>query len=263
MTDDIINSAIAEIETPTLDQNPEPIQQEQATTPEPVETPEDRERKLQNAIRYRERKLAKREAHYSQQLTDLQRQVEELKAGKSQPEKLTEDQFESYGDYLKASLKEDLKQEMAQELSQRDKNAKDQQTALEKTRFIEQGRIRVAEKLNEELKRLPDLATVWQENADILDDLPPAIENAFYEADNAPLAIYTLAQEGLLEGLASMSPTRAAIEIGKAQLRGEERLKSQTISKAPTPMASASGTGGIQKTISQLTPEEIVKRFVR
>lgn len=100
-------------------------------------------------------------------------------------------------------------------------------------------------------KEIPDYDAVQEEYSDVVEELPAQIQQLFLEADNAPLAFYNLAKEGKLEALASMSPTRAAMEIGRAQLAFP---KPKT--KAPAPLPTSRGSVPSGKDPSHMTDAE-------
>lgn len=109
------------------------------------------------------------------------------------------------------------------------------------------------EKADEFVKANPAAVQVLKEYSDVIKEFSPEIVTALLETDNAVQVLYNLASNGKLEALASMSPARAAIEIGRAEAQSPPP-KQQT--KAPTPMSPVKGmaTGG--KSFSQYTPEE-------
>ena len=276
MMDDIIDNAIAEA---TVTEAPVPVPVvEEASAEQPLETPEapvseveeisdtpdapeapvEFPKKAVNALARRDKKINKLQA----QLQELQRNIQpqnnpQEAATVTQPADgaPSEEQFETYGEFLKAQIKH----EMGQESSQRDKQAQSQQLENQQQEWVQQRQASLAEQIQTEASTIPDFADVWAENTDILDDLPEHVEMAFYEADNAPLAIYTLAKEGSLENLATMSPAKAAMEIGRAQIRAEAAAKSQTTSNAPVPISGAKGTAKTDKSLSDRSPEELLK----
>ena len=267
MTDNIIDNAIQEfapepapvVEAPVVSEEA-PAEQPQETevetqeetqetqTEAPVEFP----KKAVNALSRRDKKINKLQA----QLSELQQQLHSPPAAKPETQvangKPREEDFESYGDYLRAEIMHDVRNDQ----SQRDEKAQEKQLTNQQEQYVEQRRASLAEQIEVEAKNIPDFGQVWTENADLLDELPKHIEHAFYEADNAPLAIYTLAKEGKLEELATMSPAKAAMEIGRAQIRATS--KPQT-SNAPAPLKSAKGTMKTDKSLENKSASELMK----
>lgn len=269
--DTVIDEAIAAQETPETAE----VENEQPAAEEPVEeetteeAPEETEevtedpfpKKAVNAIARRDKQNNKLKAQNQELLARLEalekRQPVENNPGKDAENKApVEDDYETYGEFLRA----EMKYQLSEELGQRDKANQEQYTNAQQEKWVNDSRAKIADQYKEQVGKIADLAEVWQENADLLDELPPHIEMAFYEADNAPLAIYTLAKEGKLEALATMSPIQAAMVIGQAQMRAENVVAApKPTSNAPAPMASAKGTGSTSKTIDQMGVEDLLK----
>jgi hypothetical protein len=265
--DAVVDEAVASQETQetTEDTTEETVvtEQPEAEVEENAETEANEEvvaddpfpKKAVNAIHRRDKQNTKLRA----QNQELMQRLEALES--AQPKQVensvpSEDDFDTYGEFLRAEMKYQLKEE----LGQREKSNQEQHTQYQQEQWVSESRDRVSTQLQEEAARIPDLANVWQENGDILDALPPHVEMALYEADNAPLAIYTLAKEGKLEALATLSPARAAMEIGQAQVRADKHVNAhKKVSNAPTPMTSVKGTGSTSKTVDQMNTEQLLK----
>jgi hypothetical protein len=220
-------------------------------------------KKAINALAHRDRKIGKLKAETaalraeldqfrSSQATNQKTPNTQQAAANNGPQ---EDDFDSYGDYLIARAKFELKQEQQGETSKRQA----EQVSAQKAQWAAEREQTIASKVVDYKKTVPDFESVVNEAADIADDFPEYIVDAFYEADDGALAFYNLAKQGKLEALASMSPTRAAMEIAKAQ--GSLPVFQQNQTNTLRPMAPARGTGVTSKPLSDLSEAELLKRW--
>ena len=270
MTDQIIDNAIQEVlttepetttevstETPEVEST-EPVEvveevpadEPQAAAEEAVEFP----KKAVNAISRRDKKINKLQAQHN----ELQQQLAALQGTQAaQPEtqqangRPNEEDFETYGDFLKADLMHDIKSEQGVEKQK----AHEQQLSTQEQQWVGQRREGLAEQAEAVAQDFPDFGQVWSENADILNDLPKHVEYAFYESDNAAMAIYSLAKDGKLEDLASMSPTKAVMEIGRAQVRSKPKLTSN----APAPIKGVKGSTKNETSLNEKSASDLLK----
>ena len=274
MTDDIIDQAISEatIEAPAETVTEEPIENteepaeventeevaEEQATKESTEEPKVQEevafpKKAVNALSRRDKQIGKLQAQLAAERSELQKLREQ--AEKSQAADIPkEDSFDNYGDYMKAVARHELKQESTQEKKEQ---LEAQELASEQGLVEEQVR-NVNEKAEIARNDIPDYQQLFTENADVLQSLPPHIEKVFLEAEEPALAFYALAKEGKLESILDMSPARAAMAIGRAEVRGAELSKAKPVTKAPAPIASLKGAGKTSKTANTMTPRELL-----
>ena len=271
MTDNIIENAIADsVVEEQPNQAPEAPADEGASSEpqeEVVETPSeevvdqapqaDREefpKKAQNAISRRDKKINKQQA----ELDDLRRQVEALQKAQApaEPKKEdgppNEDDFESYADYLRADVAYRAKEQIGKEFNDRDEKAKQDQAEQAQAQWVESKQQDIVGKLQKAKESISDLPQVWEENIDILDAMPQHVEYAFYDAEDPVSAFYALAKEGKLESLSQMSPGRAAMEIARAEARGQSLVSPKKPSRAPEPIKGAKGTGKFNKTLDSM-----------
>lgn len=211
-----------------------------------------------NKISRLEGAVRKKDAIYhqtTQRLAELEKQLQELTKPKSTEPK--EEDFETYGDYLKAVAKHrpEGKPEQVDPKKIQEQAFQQAQQQL----YYQQRESAVVEQTQKAMQEIPGFEQMFQEHSDILDSFPPAIEMAFLEADNAPLAFYALAKEGKLEHIAQMTPTRAAYEIAAAQIRGEQMLKGPKVSSAPQPIKGSKGTSGGSKPLTEMSTDELLK----
>jgi len=231
---------------PTEDQGLEPVKQEE-DTPFP--------KKAINALSRRDKQIGKLRAEQQY----LRQQLEALQSkAPSQPTKQDgtpdENQFETYGEYLKAVARYEARQELDQGKQQADKAAAD---SKEQTWMMERAE-NIDNLVEEASAKIPDFQSVIGEYAEDIADLPPHIKRAFLEAERPEMAFYALAKEGKLEAISNMSAYQAAIAIGKAEDRGLAMAQSKPVTKAPQPIAAAKGTGTATKSLETMTPKELM-----
>ncbi len=257
MTDDIINQAITEativestepIETPTTEATEETVP---AEATEPVDTPFPK--KAVNAISRRDKQIGKLQAERAALNAELTRFREQTAQHSNNPPK--ESDFDNYGELLKAQHRHEWQQEQAaRELQQRE-----QYTTQQEQQWFSQREQEVLSKAQELKTQVPDFLGLLNEYSDVLSEVPPQIERLLYEADSPEVALYALAKEGRLEEVLAMSPARVAIELGKAEIRGEALIKQKQVTKAPAPIEGLKGTGGSSKTLESMNSQDLLK----
>jgi hypothetical protein len=229
--------------------------------------------------------LAKRErnrqSHLNRQLAKMRRENRDLKelaqkfsqsqAATPTPEQggapppPNEDNYQTWDEFRVAERKyyEDLADwKIEQRLNARDNKAAESTKEQQVNEYK-------AERLNEHAsrevefaKQVPDYeSTVYGDYADFMNNLPLPVAEALLEADNASLALYALAKEGILEQLEDMSPYRVSIEIGKAEVRGEKYLVKDTATSAPPPVEAARGTASPSKSLADMPMDELLSKF--
>lgn len=252
MSEDIINQAIAEsapAEIAPIETTPaaEEVTPTEAHEPEDVPFP----KKAVNALSRRDKQIGKLQAQLAADRAELAKYREVQKPVDNSPK---EEAFDNYGEYLKAVARHEAKQELSQNAEQQKKQtntAQEEAWHAERTEYT-------TNKAKQAMDTIPDYKQLFMENADILQSLPPHIERAFYESDSPEMAFYALAKEGKLDALLDMSPQRAAIEIGKAEVRGETLSKAKQITKAPAPIEGLKGTGSSTKSLDTMNSKELL-----
>lgn len=257
MTEEI-NQAIEDAPEMVADnESVEPVEVVEATE-EAVEVTEEAEadtgevefpKKAVNAINRKNKTINKLRA----KMRELEAELSKEPEAPTNQKEISLDDFESYGDYINAQVEALVTQKTEQSTSDMQRQQlMQQQEALKVQR--DQHIVEQAREASETLHDLPD---VWQQNAQLLDSLPPEVTDIFYSIDNVPAAVYTLAKEGKLEALKYANPAVAAYEIINAQNKGMELLSKPAtrVSQAPAPITKAKGTGSIKK---QLTPNDDV-----
>lgn len=174
--------------------------------------------------------------------------------------------FESVLDYIEAKQKFDLEQKFAEQGNQQQITALQQQQQAIRAQQEQQ----IEQEITELVSSNPEVKTLFESNLHIIDQMPPHVENLLYEIGDAVAATYALAKEGRLQDLYYMHPHVAAAELVQAQQRGRQYLERQSSSKtnvplkeAPKPIGSIKGAGRPSKSIDKMTPEELVKRYIK
>lgn len=203
-------------------------------------------RKAVNAISRRDREIAKLRA----QLREVQATPKQATNTNTQPTNAEpqEKDFSTYGEFLQASTLYKLRQEMAEAKKAEHAERTNETKAAERKRYVETKSQPIAAKAAEYAKQVPDYRQVLHENIDIVETFPEAIQDLFFEADDAALAFYNLAKDGNLASLADMTTAQAAFAIAKAHKAPTAQRQTQ----APRPMQGASGTGQSASNLGQI-----------
>lgn len=249
---DIIDQAIASSVPETAPiETPQEIATEE-TTPTEASEPEEVPfpKKAVNALSRRDKQIGKLQAQLAADRAELAKYREQQT--KSEPK---EESFDNYGEYLEAKARVKFEQEQ----SERAKQQQEQTTSSEREAWLAERESYAIDKARSAINSIPEYRQLLVENADIVQGFPPHIADAFYEAEEPALAFLALAKEGRLDELLKMSPSKAAIEIGKAEIRGEALSKAKQITKAPRPIDSLKGTGSSNKTLESMNSAELLK----
>jgi hypothetical protein len=239
--------ATPEPETPVIEESAESI----ATKPDSELTPE---------------QLAKREAnrisHQNSKEARLRRENRELKAliessQKAQPPKeISPPKLEDYDslDQWVLATAEHL-------------NTKSQQTqeaSKPSTAHLDLHRAETISKIQNFASTNREYAALEQENLETLQTIPEDIQQAFFRADNAQLALYALMKEGALGDIYDVPTEKLSYFIGKAEERGKSYLGSvKKATNTPPPIESLKGTGRTTKDLDSMSVEELMKKFNR
>lgn len=256
----------AEIETTETesedDEGSEPDKQQQRSKSGDDDTPFPK--KAVNAISRRDRRIGQLNAQLRQANVELAqfRQHQQQTQQRGDDGEPSEDDFETYGEYLKAVAKHAAQKESGQHRAA-DQEAVLQHRQLQAYHAWRQERGNDIDADGEALaKELPEFRQMMEENLDIVQALPPQIQQLFLqlESRDANLAFLALAQEGKLETLLHMPPQLAAVAIGRAADRGAAMLASKKTSKAPNPMAPNRGRGSGIKSEDSMSGAELLRK---
>lgn len=183
--------------------------------------------------------------------------------GKNRPAAPTVDKFESVIDYMDAKTNHNLDQKLAEQAHQAKLAALEQQQNM----VIEQRTQEVATQVQELLTSNADFAKTVKAGADIINAMPEHVERLMMEIDNAPAATYALVKEGRLQDLYYMPPEIAAAHLVQAEIRGQQYLQQSApktpVQQAPKPIGSLKGSGRSSKSYSDMSPDELAKRFLK
>lgn len=218
-----------------------------------------------NAVNRREKALAKERAQlaqYRRELNELRAAQEKAAKDAGQPKEPNENDFDTYGDYLKAVAKF-RPQEKPQETVD-PKTIHEQ--ALQQARVqmhYEQRKQAVIPAIEKAMTEHPELAQLEEEFADVIDSAPEPVLLAFLDSENPAAAFYALAKEGKLEQLAHMPPTQMAYAIAQAELRGTQMMKASKVSKAPTPIQGVKGASSGSRSLGDFKNVDDVMKWVK
>jgi hypothetical protein len=270
--DAIIDAAIAEIATPEASKEAAPNVE---AAPEEVKTVENTEDDgIKPDSELTPEQLAKREANRKSHRDSREaRMRRELRAAKAElakgaqpkPEPQQEkpglpkaEAFENLDEWVMATA-----EALAEiKVKQNQPTPLDAEAVRTNTRIQE-----LANKEQEFASKAPDYEKlVYQDHADLMGPngaMPEHVARALLEADDASLALYTLAKEGRLYDLEDMSPQRVAIEIGRAEERGKSYLASQNkekVTNAPAPISkSGRTTASVSTNIQKMDAKELLE----
>lgn len=236
---------------------PEP-EEDVSSKPDSELTPEQLAKREANRQSHRN----SREAKLRRELRELREFKANLETKQTQPAPAKDDapkeeDFDSFLDFVKATAKYEAKQELAQA-----KPPEPQQPQVDPKRVerIQQ----IAQQEQDFAKRTPEYTQLYEQHGAFMENMPQHVAEAFLEADDAITAIYALMKEGKLYDLEDMSPSRMAMEIGKAEERGKSYINTVIrTTNAPPPITPLKGTAKGGKTPDQMSADEIVNVWLK
>lgn len=269
--DQVVENAV-ETETEEKEANTSPEVDSEGTEAEaPQETVEEKAERLEREAAAKQKAIDRKTAAYHAQqrkIAELQEQLAKINQ-QPQAEGLKEpniDDFDSYAEYEKAKeefvtkkVEREIKAKMLQEQYQTE-----QQRALQEKLAKRQAQEAVY------LKENPAYSQSVKEVTDFLPTLnaPDAVQEAVLEAvydGNVPQIIdYFGANNGeRLEELARISqltPAKAAIEVYKIQQKLSQKVpEKKEVKQVPKPIEKVKGVNKGSKTLSQMSPDELIK----
>lgn len=264
MDNEIIDSALSEVaDAPVVDQaeKAEPVVDEGAETdsdgdkgPSGEDDKQPLPKAVVNAMERQKRNFGKLYAKHKQ-LEERYAKLEELvqNGGKSKDSEPTEDDFDSYSDFLEAKLSHRTQKQIQEALEKGRPSPEEAQ----KNEFAERRMGEVAQVAQKMAKQIPDFTEVI-DDYDGFDDLPTNIQTLLLHAENPPLAAYNLIKSGRMDALASLPEALAAAEIVRAQADNPIRK----VSQAPAPTTQPRSSGN-KTSLEAMTPDEVIKAFIR
>lgn len=262
MNTENLGQATEAVETPVNEVAPDvaateataPETEGEATEPAKAEGDEQFPRKAVNAISKRDKQIGKLRAEREA----LKREVEALRSRATDTTKVPkEDDFNQYTDYLKAQARHEAQQAVTENVLESKESQLKSLDVQERTTW-EDERVNNAVETARSLKaQLPDLDKVYQENAHVFETFSDELGDMFLHLDNPALAMYNLVKDGKFDRLSGMPLHLAAFEIMQAHAKKPQA--SNPVSQAPKPISAAKGSGTGQKSVSEMSYQELVK----
>lgn len=224
-----------------------------------VERLEAENKKIKNAISYRDKTVGKLRA----QLEYERKQVEALKARQVGPAPKEED-FEGkpYGELLTATAKHAAKEEAHNEkvAEAEERVSQVEAAAREEAKAAVDTDAEVARKVFPDFEEsIEKLATAKRADGQAVIPLAQAVQSAIEMSDNPAHTLYAISKEpGALEYLNSLPAIKAAMLVHDFSLKAANLPRIKTKSDAPTPVAAARGTAPGSKSIEQMSPQELI-----
>lgn len=264
--DNEIDGVLAEANAQIANDTPvdEPLQEErQSQQDDSQKTDSDDDsvtfpKKAINALSRRDKTIGKLRAELAalkaaSQVQQPAQQAQQITKNNKSDVAPSEDDFDSYGDYLKASLKYELQQEQAK----KDDESHRQQLTQKEQQWKAEREAVIVQSFDGHKANLPDFEQVITSFVDIADEFSPEIENIFLSAEDPALAFYNLAKDGKLEALATMSPYQVMREVAMAEMKKPDVKR---ISSAPQPIKGATGAA-TGRSENALSGAELLKKY--
>ncbi len=195
----------------------------------------------------------------------LQAEMQKLKAspnGSVKPPP-SMDQFESVLDYVKAENAYELDKRLSEQQSQQQLSLLEQQQAA----IRQQQTQAMAQDFAELSSASSEAKAILEQAMPLVGQMPDHLDELFFEIDNAAAAIYALAKEGRLQDVYYMHPHIAAAEIVQAQHRGLQYMANATRQvpqkQPPKPLDGLKGRAKTSRDYKDMSPDEIVKTFIK
>jgi hypothetical protein len=258
-----------EAETPTIET--EAAESEQAETPE-TETPAQEEKRLteaewlkkeRNVVSRRDKQIGKYRAQLEAAQAEISKyqRTQQPSTQQTFPAELKEPQPQDfpndYTGYLRSLAKFDRDSGL-REVEQRI-NAKETHSvsAYREQQFLAASDTALQQATLEYAKAVPNIEAMIEEHGQTIANFPDSIKRVIREVDPQDVikAFHAMVESDTLEDLADMTPVKAAAAIAKA---ASMPTKPVAITKAPAPMAAARGTGAATKTLTRMSPAELV-----
>lgn len=262
MSDEMIDSIMAEATQADPTTTTETQTDQQDNTDAPQGEPKDPWPKAaENAYQRQKRQAAKYKAQYRELEavhSELKARIEKLE--NPAPREPREEDFDNYGDYLRAYAVHNAKGAQPEQPNEKPLSRDEAIQLAQEQLHVQQQAQTMQQQSAKLMQEVPEYRSLHADYADVLEDMPQGTVQAFMNLKNAPAAFYALAKEGVIEQLPNLTPMQAAIELARAEARGEQmiaKIKSQT-TKAPSPMTGVKGTASTDS-IENMTGDSILK----
>jgi hypothetical protein len=223
-------------------------------------------KKAVNAISRREKKIEKLRAELEQVKAQLQ-QGTSKEPVKEQTKESSEkkdsapnpDDYQTWDEYLEAKLDYGVKVA----LEKRTSEEKQSESYRKEKDYYDQRVKDFDSKEDEYLGKFPDFEKLSNQfTQEVAENLSIDVRKAILESEDGPLALYTLMKEGRIDELEDMDGRQALRFLAKAEMRGQKYIEnSRKVSAAPKPIQAVKGTGTFKKDVSEMTPDEIRKKY--
>lgn len=213
-------------------------------------------KKAVNAISRRDKTIAKLQARQREMEAQLTQFMQMKQSSQETSGRPKEDDYQTYGDYLKADILWEAKQHLAESQKAQKETENQSKITAEQQQYIMQRAKDIDVKSAQYSTSIPDFDEVQDMNVDIVANLPRHVQMAMLECDDPALAFYNLAKDGNLADLANMTPTRAAMVIALAANKQPSKP-----TQAPKPLRGATGTGQSASSLNAIAkdPDAIMK----
>ncbi len=251
--DAIISEGFAEIKAAETEPA-EPTEPAEDTAPEEPEQTETEKlakevKRLKNALSRKDKKIGRS----SFRIDQLSQEIHDLKSWQQKPEPEVDD-FEDYGKFLTATTDDRLDRRQ----TQNDIKAKE----IELQNSKEELRSSREQAMNEDeilaRKAFPDFEKVTGRSNILLSD---AATSAIHESDSPAMALYSILKDGLLDHFNDLSPAMAGAMMQEHLMKAQALAKPKKLSNAPNPMTPARGGASGEKSIDQMSPEQLKTWF--
>ena len=230
-------------------------------------------RTAQDAVRRRNKRIAKRDA----EIAELRKQMQERDAeiARYKPKEAVVDPNDPEPDIAKyqdwAKYNRDLTQWNLRQLQKPDKaNSQPQsgqQFSPQEQAWMQQRMTQIGQRRDQVLKESPEYADVIKHAGEAIDDLPEAIQLEILKCQDPVLAVIGTMQEGILDDLADMSPALAAKYLNAAAARLQSKSASPSgqaeQTQAPAPISRPKVQSKSQKSPLEMSDDEFRKKYLR
>jgi len=219
--------------TPEPTASPETVANDDEAQPlEPEKKPDGVQKRI-NELTAKARAAERRAEILERELEARQRQPEPAKQDAADREPSLDDGFDTYDDYIKALNKWQFKQEFAA----RDQAAQAERSKISAAEEQKSFRGRVEKQVDLGRGEFEDFDEVVIGNPDL--PVSASMAQALVEMDDGHKVAYYLGKNPEeAADIASMSPTRQAIALGRIEAKLASKPPAKTVSTAPAPVGS-------------------------
>lgn len=227
---------------------------ETVETIEPVVDWQKKAQTLQEIANRKDKQIARERAEKE----ELRRYKEMYELHTNAPKAPKEESYSDVADLIAAKL----------EYNQQHKAYEDKLKALEQPKQ-EQGQPKqysqdflqavqvTSQKIDKAKAANPEFRAIVDQHAQMLDQAPDHVYEAFSALENPEAALYEVLKSGELENIYYLSPAQAAIRIAMAEQRGKVAMR-PPVTKAQPPISPNKGTSSV-RSVESLHGESLIK----